>query len=457
MSGKPKNPIYARNKNVLVIGGSGSGKTRFFVKPNLMQMHSSYVITDPKGSILIECGKLLQENKYKIKIINTINFKKSMRYNPFTYVHTEKDVLKLVTILMENTRGENTKGGEDFWEKAEALYYQALIAYICFEAPEEEKNINTLLELVNASETREDDENFKNAVDLLFEALEQEKPNHFAIRQYKKYKLAAGKTAKSILISCGARLAPFDIEEVKDLMSYDELQLDTLGDEKTALFAIISDTDKTFNFIVAMIYSQLFNLLCEKADDKYGGRLPIHVRCLLDEFANIGKIPMFEHLISTIRSREISVNIVLQSQAQLKSVYKDNTDTIIDNCDSYLFLGGRGKETLKDLSEMLGKETIDTYNTGDSRGTQTSYNTNYQKLGKELMSFDELATMEGGKCILQLRGIRPFFSNKYDITKHPNYKLTSDFNKKNEFSIENYLSHRLTVKQNDVFETYEIK
>lgn len=456
MNGKPKSPTYARNKNVLVIGGSGSGKTRFFVKPNLMQCHSSYVVTDPKGSILIECGKLLEKEKYKIKVFNTINFKKSMHYNPFAYVKTEKDVLKLVTILIENTKGENTKGGEDFWEKAEALYYQALIAYICFEAPEEEKNISTLLELVNASEVREDDENFKNAVDLMFEELEKEQPGHFAVRQYKKYKLAAGKTAKSILISCGARLAPFDIAEVRELMNYDELELDTLGDKKTALFAIISDTDKTFSFLVAMIYSQLFNLLCEKADDEYGGRLPVHVRCLLDEFANIGKIPSFEHLISTIRSREISVNIVLQSQAQLKSVYKDSTDTIIDNCDSYLFLGGRGKTTLKDLSETLGKETIDTFNTGDSRGSQRSYNLNYQKLGKELMTLDELATMDGNKCVYQLRGIRPFFSNKYDITKHPHYKYLSDFNKKNEFSIEKYLSRKLVLKANDTFETYEI-
>lgn len=455
MNGKPKNPANARNKNVLVIGGSGSGKTRFFVKPNLMQCHSSYIITDPKGSILLECGKLLKEKGYSVKVLNTINFKKSMHYNPFAYVHTEKDVLKLVTTLIENTKGENTKNGEDFWEKAEALYYQALIAFICFEAPEEEKNIATLLEFVNASEVREDDENFKNAVDMMFDTLEQENPNHFAVRQYKKYKLAAGKTAKSILISCGARLAPFDIEEVRELMAYDELSLDTIGDQKTALFAIISDTDKTFNFIVAMLYSQMFNLLCEKADDKYGGRLPVHVRCLLDEFANIGKIPMFEHLISTIRSREISVDIVLQSKAQLKSVYKDNTDTIIDNCDSYLFLGGRGKETLKDLTEMLGKETIDTYNTGDTRGTQRSYNLNYQKLGKELMSIDEIAVMDGSKCILQLRGVRPFLSNKYDITKHPNYKKTSDFDKKNILEIESLLSHKLKLKANDTFETYE--
>ena len=457
LNGRPKNPSNARNKNVLVIGGSGSGKTRFYIKPNLMQCHSSYIVTDPKGSILIECGKLLQRNGYRIKVLNTINFAKSMHYNPFAYVHTEKDVLKLVTILMENTKGENTSGGEDFWQKAEALYYQALIGFICFEAPEEEKNIATLLELVNASEVREEDESFQNAVDMLFHALEQENPEHFAVKQYHKYKLAAGKTAKSILISCGARLAPFDIKAVRDLMAYDDLELDMLGNRKTALFAIISDTDKTFSFIVAMLYSQMFNLLCEKADDKYGGRLPIHVRCLLDEFANCGKIPMFEQLISTIRSREISVSIVLQSKAQLKAIYKDNTDTIIDNCDSYLFLGGRGKETLKDISDMLGKETIETFNTGDTRGTQRSYNLNYQKLGRELMSMDEIAVMDGSKCILQLRGVRPFLSNKFDITKHPNYKYISDANKKNELKIENLLSNHMRLKQNDVCQCYEIK
>lgn len=457
LNGRPKNPANARNKNVLVIGGSGSGKTRFYVKPNIMQMHSSYIITDPKGSLINEVGKLLKENNYEMKVFNTINFSKSMHYNPLAYVHTEQDVLKLVTILMENTKGDNTSGGEDFWQKAEALYYQALIAYICFEAPEEEKNFATLLELLNASEVREDDENFVNAVDMLFEELKEENPNHFAVKQYTTYKLSAGKTAKSILISCGARLAPFNISEIRNLTAFDELELDTIGDKKTALFAIISDTDKTFSFLVAMLYSQMFNLLCEKADDKCGGRLPVHVRCIFDEFANCGKIPMFENLISTIRSREISVSIILQSKAQLKSVYKDNTDTIIDNCDSYLFLGGRGKETLKDITDMLGKETVDTYNTGDTRGTQRSYNLNYQKLGKELMSLDEIATMDGNKCILQLRGIRPFFSNKYDITKHSHYKYTSDFNKKNELKIEKLLSAHLDLKANDVYQCYEIE
>ncbi len=409
MSGRPKQPKYARNKNILVIGGSGSGKTRFFVKPNLMQMHSSYVVTDPKGTVLVECGKMLKRGKYKIKVLNTINFAKSMHYNPFAYLRSEKDILKLVNTIIVNTKGEGQQSGEDFWVKAEKLYYTALIAYIWYEAPEEEQNFAMLIDLIDASEAREDDENFKNAVDLLFEELEAENPNHFAVRQYKKYKLAAGKTAKSILISCGARLAPFDIKELRDLMEYDELELDTLGEQKTALFVIISDTDATFNFVVSIMYSQLFNLLCDKADDVYNGRLPVHVRCLLDEFSNIGQIPQFEKLIATIRSREISASIILQSKSQLKAIYKDNADTIEGNCDTTLFLGGKEKTTLKEMAEILGKETIDLYNTSDTRGTSQSYGLNYQKTGKELMSQDEIAVMDGGKCIMQLRGVRPFF------------------------------------------------
>ena len=416
MSGRPKQPKYARNKNILVIGGSGSGKTRFFVKPNLMQMHSSYVVTDPKGTVLVECGKMLKRGKYKIKVLNTINFAKSMHYNPFAYLRSEKDILKLVNTIIVNTKGEGQQSGEDFWIKAEKLYYTALIAYIWYEAPEEEQNFAMLIDLIDASEAREDDENFKNAVDLLFEELEAENPNHFAVRQYKKYKLAAGKTAKSILISCGARLAPFDIKELRDLMEYDELELDTLGEQKTALFVIISDTDATFNFVVSIMYSQLFNLLCDKADDVYNGRLPVHVRCLLDEFSNIGQIPQFEKLIATIRSREISASIILQSKSQLKAIYKDNADTIEGNCDTTLFLGGKEKTTLKEMAEILGKETIDLYNTSDTRGTSQSYGLNYQKTGKELMSQDEIAVMDGGKCIMQLRGVRPFFSDKFDIT-----------------------------------------
>ena len=452
MSGRPKEPKYARNKNILVIGGSGSGKTRFFVKPNLMQMHSSYVVTDPKGTVLVECGKMLKKGKYKIKVLNTINFAKSMHYNPFAYIRSEKDILKLVNTIIVNTKGEGQQSGEDFWVKAEKLYYTALIAYIWYEAPEEEQNFAMLIDMIDASEAREDDENFKNAVDLLFEELETEKPNHFAVRQYKKYKLAAGKTAKSILISCGARLAPFDIKELRDLTSYDELELDTLGEKKTALFVIISDTDATFNFIVSIMYSQLFNLLCDKADDVYNGRLPIHVRCLLDEFANIGQIPQFEKLIATIRSREISASIILQSKSQLKALYKDNASTIEGNCDTTLFLGGKEKDTLKDLAEILGKETIDLYNTSDTRGTSQSYGLNYQKTGKELMSQDEIAVMDGSKCIMQLRGVRPFFSDKFDITKHKQYPLLSDYDKKNEFDIEKYVKNRnrLRFKRNDV-------
>ncbi len=418
MNSRPKNPKYARNKNVLVIGGSGSGKTRFFIKPNLMQMHSSYVVTDPKGTLIIECGKMLERNNYSIKVLNTINFKKSMKYNPFAYLRSEKDILKLVQTIIANTKGEGEKSTEDFWVKAEKLYYTALIGYIYYEAPKEEQNFTTLLAMIDASEVREEDENFKNAVDYMFEALEKEKPNHFAVKQYKKYKLAAGKTAKSILISCGARLAPFDIEELRNLMSEDELELDMLGDRKTALFVIISDTDDTFNFVVAMMYSQLFNLLCDRADDVYGGRLPIHVRCLLDEFSNIGQIPKFEKLIATIRSREISACIVLQAQSQLKANYRDHADTISGNCDSTLFLGGKEKTTLKELSETLGKETIDLYNTSETRSNQNSYGLNYQKTGKDLMSQDEITVMDGGKCILQLRGVRPFLSDKFDITKH---------------------------------------
>lgn len=452
MSGRPKEPKYARNKNILVIGGSGSGKTRFFVKPNLMQMHSSYVVTDPKGTVLVECGKMLKKGKYKIKVLNTINFAKSMHYNPFAYIRSEKDILKLVNTIIVNTKGEGQQSGEDFWVKAEKLYYTALIAYIWYEAPEEEQNFAMLIDMIDASEAREDDENFKNAVDLLFEELEADKPNHFAVRQYKKYKLAAGKTAKSILISCGARLAPFDIKELRDLTSYDELELDTLGEKKTALFVIISDTDATFNFIVSIMYSQLFNLLCDKADDVYNGRLPIHVRCLLDKFANIGQIPQFEKLIATIRSREISASIILQSKSQLKALYKDNASTIEGNCDTTLFLGGKEKDTLKDLAEILGKETIDLYNTSDTRGTSQSYGLNYQKTGKELMSQDEIAVMDGSKCIMQLRGVRPFFSDKFDITKHKQYPLLSDYDKKNEFDIEKYVKNRnrLHFKRDDV-------
>ena len=441
MSGRPKQPKYARNKNILVIGGSGSGKTRFFVKPNLMQMHSSYVVTDPKGTVLVECGKMLKRGKYKIKVLNTINFAKSMHYNPFAYLRSEKDILKLVNTIIVNTKGEGQQSGEDFWIKAEKLYYTALIAYIWYEAPEEEQNFAMLIDLIDASEAREDDENFKNAVDLLFEELEAENPNHFAVRQYKKYKLAAGKTAKSILISCGARLAPFDIKELRDLMKYDELELDTLGEQKTALFVIISDTDATFNFVVSIMYSQLFNLLCDKADDVYNGRLPVHVRCLLDEFSNIGQIPQFEKLIATIRSREISASIILQSKSQLKAIYKDNADTIEGNCDTTLFLGGKEKTTLKEMAEILGKETIDLYNTSDTRGTSQSYGLNYQKTGKELMSQDEIAVMDGGKCIMQLRGVRPFFSDKFDITKHDRYKELSDYDPKNAFDIEDYVKH----------------
>lgn len=446
MNNRPKNPKYARNKNVLVIGGSGSGKTRFFVKPNLMQMHSSYVVTDPKGTLVLECGKMLERNGYEIKILNTINFKKSMRYNPFAYLKSEKDILKLVQTIIANTKGEGEKSTEDFWVKAEKLYYTALIGYIWYEAPKEEQNFTTLLAMIDASEVREEDENFKNAVDYMFEALEKEKPNHFAVKQYKKYKLAAGKTAKSILISCGARLAPFDIQELRDLMKEDELELDTLGEKKTALFVIISDTDDTFNFVVSIMYSQLFNLLCDKADDEYGGRLPIHVRCLLDEFANIGLIPKFEKLIATIRSREISACIILQAQSQLKSIYKDNADTIVGNCDSTLFLGGKERTTLKELSESLGKETIDLYNTSETRSNQKSFGLNYQKTGKELMSQDEITVMDGGKCIYQLRGVRPFLSYKFDITKHKNYKLLEDYDKRNIFDIEKYLQRKDEVK-----------
>ena len=456
MSSRPKNPKYARNKNILVVGGSGSGKTRFFVKPNIMQLHSSYCITDPKGTLLVECGNLLAKAKYQIKVLNLINFKKSMHYNPFMYIHSEKDILKLVNTIIANTKGEGDKSGEDFWVKAEKLYYQALIGYIWYEAPEDEMNFSTLLEMINASEAREDDENFKNAVDLMFDELAQREPDHFAVRQYAKYKLAAGKTAKSILISCGARLAPFDIRELRNLMSYDELELDLLGDRKTALFIIIPDTDDTFNFVASIMYTQLFNLLCDRADDVYGGRLPVHVRCLLDEFANIGQIPKFDKLIATIRSREISASIILQSQSQLKAIYKDNADTIIGNCDTTLFLGGKETTTLKEMSEMLGKETIDLYNTSDTRGTNRSYGLNYQKTGKELMTKDELAVMDGGKCIMQLRGVRPFFSNKYDITKHKRYKYLSDYDSKLAFDIEKYMSRKLVLKKDDPIEVVDI-
>ena len=476
LNGRPKNPANARNKNVLVVGGSGSGKTRFFIKPNLMQMHSSYVVTDPKGTVLVECGKMLQRGTpkldkdgkpvrnekgkiiyepYKIRVFNTINFQKSMHFNPFAYIHSEKDILKIVTTLIANTKGEG-KAGDDFWVKAETLLYCALIGYIHYEAPVEEQNFSTLIEFINAMEVREDDEEFKNPVDLMFDALESEKPNHFAVRQYKKYKLAAGKTAKSILISCGARLAVFDIAELREVTSYDELELDTLGDRKTALFLIMSDTDDSFNFLISMCYTQLFNLLCEKADDVYGGRLPVHVRCLIDECANIGQIPKLEKLVATIRSREISACLVLQAQSQLKAIYKDNADTIIGNMDTSIFLGGKEPTTLKELAAVLGKETIDTYNTGESRGRETSHSLNYQKLGKELMSQDELAVMDGGKCILQLRGVRPFLSDKYDITKHPNFKYTADADDKNAFDIEAFLSARLKLKPNEVCDVYEV-
>ena len=460
MNNRPADPKTARNKNVLIIGGSGSGKTRFWLKPNLMQCTSkkypvSFVVTDPKGSIVTECGKMLLHFGYRLKIMNTINFKKSMHYNPFAYIHSEKEILKLVTVLIANTKGEG-KAGDDFWVKAETLLYTALIGYIHYEAPVEEQNFSTLIEFINAMEVREDDEEFQNAVDLMFADLEKENPQHFAVRQYKKYKLAAGKTAKSILISCGARLAPFDIQELRDLTAYDELELDTLGDRKTALFLIMSDTDDTFNFLISMCYTQLFNLLCEKADDVYGGRLPVHVRCLIDEAANIGQIPRLEKLVATIRSREVSCCLVLQAQSQLKALYKDNADTIIGNMDTSIFLGGKEPTTLKELSTALGKETIDTYNTGESRGREVSHSLNYQKLGKDLMSQDELAVMDGGKCILQLRGVRPFLSEKYDITKHPNYKYTSDFDKRNELDIERFLSHRLKLKLDDAFEVYEV-
>ena len=454
MNSRPKQPKYARNKNILVIGGSGSGKTRFFVKPNLMQMHSSYVVTDPKGSIAVECGKLMLRNGYKVKIFNSINFKKSHHYNPFAYIHSEKDILKLVTTLIANTKGDG-KSGDDFWQKAETLLYTALIGYIHYEAPEEEQNFATLIEFINAMEVREDDETFENNVDLAFKELASREPNHFAVRQYKKYKLAAGKTAKSINISCGARLAPFDIQELREITMYDELELDTLGDRKTALFLIMSDTDSTFNFLISMIYSQLFNLLCEKADDVYGGRLPVHVRCLIDECANIGQIPNLEKLMATIRSREISACLVLQAQSQLKALYKDNADTIIGNCDSSIFLGGKEPGTLKELNQALGKETIDTFNTGESRGREVSHSLNYQKLGKDLATIDELAVLDGGKCILQLRGVRPFLSDKYDITRHPNYKYLSDANPRNAFDIEKYLSTRLVPKADEVYEVFD--
>ena len=454
MSNRPKDPKTARNKNVLVVGGSGSGKTRFFIKPNLMQLHSSYVVTDPKGSIAVECGKLMLRNGYKVKIFNSINFKKSHHYNPFAYIHSEKDILKLVTTLIANTKGDG-KSGDDFWQKAETLLYTALIGYIHYEAPEEEQNFATLIEFINAMEVREDDETFENNVDLAFKELASREPNHFAVRQYKKYKLAAGKTAKSINISCGARLAPFDIQELREITMYDELELDTIGDRKTALFLIMSDTDSTFNFLISMIYSQLFNLLCEKADDVYGGRLPVHVRCLIDECANIGQIPNLEKLMATIRSREISACLVLQAQSQLKALYKDNADTIIGNCDSSIFLGGKEPGTLKELNQALGKETIDTFNTGESRGREVSHSLNYQKLGKDLATIDELAVLDGGKCILQLRGVRPFLSDKYDITKHPNYKYLSDANPRNAFDIEKYLSTRLVPKADEVYEVFD--
>ena len=450
MSNRPPDPKNARNKNVLVVGGSGSGKTRFWLKPNLLQCHSSYVVTDPKGSIVVECGNALLKNGYKVRILNTINFKKSMHYNPFAYVHSEKDILKLVTTLMTNTKGEGS-GGDPFWEKSERLLLTALIAYLHYEAPEEEQNFATLLEMLNTMQVLEDDEEYQNPVDLLFEELAKKKPNSFAGRQYKLYKLAAGKTAKSILISCGARLAPFDIQELRDLTMYDELQLDTLGDKKTALFLIMSDTDSTFNFLISMVYTQLFNLLCDKADDVYGGKLPIHVRCLIDECANIGQIPNLEKLVATIRSREISACLVLQARSQLKAIYKDNADTIVGNMDSQIFLGGSEPTTLKDLSEMLGKETIDAFNTSDTRGNSPSYGTTFQKMGHELLSRDELAVLDGGKCILQLRGVRPFLSDKYDLTRHPNYELTSDYDPKNTFDIEKYLNRKEKINPNDEF------
>mgnify|MGYP000277827753 CR=1 FL=1 len=457
MSSRPKEPKYARNKNILVIGGSGSGKTRFFVKPNLLQCHSSYVVTDPKGTILNEVGALLERKGYRIKSLNLINFKKSMRYNPLAYIRSEKDILKLVNALILNTKGEGEKSSEDFWVKAERLYYSALIGYIWYEAEPEEKNFLTLLELINASEAREDDEEFQSPVDILFSKLEKEHPNHFAVKQYRKFKLAAGKTLKSILISCGARLAPFDIKELRDIMTEDELELDTMGDRKTALFLIMSDTDTTFNFVIAMLQSQLFNLLCDKADDLYNGRLPVHVRCLLDEFANIGQIPNFDKLIATIRSREISASIILQSQSQLKTIYKDAADTIVGNCDVTLFLGGKEKSTLKEISELLGKETIDSLSQSENRGAQTSHGLSYQKLGKELMTQDEIAVMDGGKCILQLRGVRPFFSDKYDLTKHPRYKYLSDADKKNVFDVERYMKRRpAIVKPDEPFDMYEL-
>ena len=460
MNNRPKDPKTARNKNVLVIGGSGSGKTRFWLKPNLMQCNSekypcSFVVTDPKGSVVVECGKMLRRFGYRIKIFNTINFKKSMHYNPFAYIHSEKDILKLVTCLISNTKGDG-KTGDEFWQKAETLLYCALIGYIHYEAPVEEQNFATLIEMLNSMEVREDDEEFENAVDLMFKELAKEKPDHFAVRQYAKYRLAAGKTLKSILVSCGARLAPFDIEELREVTAYDELELDTLGDRKTALFLIMSDTDASFNFLISMIYSQLFNLLCEKADDVYGGRLPVHVRCLIDEAANIGQIPQLEKLVATIRSREISACLILQAQSQLKALYKDNADTIIGNMDSRLFLGGSEPTTLKELSTALGKETIDTFNTGESRGRETSHSLNYQKLGKELASVDELAVLDGGKCILQLRGVRPFLSEKYDITKHPNYKYLSDADRRNTFDIEKFLSTKLKVKPEETYDVYEV-
>ena len=459
MNSRPKDPKTARNKNVLIVGGSGSGKTRFWLKPNLLQCTSktyptSFVVTDPKGDIVVSCGHVLQKNGYQIKILNSLNFKKSMHYNPFAYIHSEKDILKLVTTLIANTKGEG-KAGDDFWQKAETLLYTALIGYIHYEAPVEEQNFSTLIEFINAMEVREDDEDFKNPVDLMFEELKKRKPDHFAVRQYAKFKLSAGKTAKSILISCGARLAPFDIQELRELTAYDELQLDTLGDRKTALFIIMSDTDDTFNFLISMCYTQLFNLLCEKADDVYGGRLPVHVRCLIDEAANIGQIPRLEKLVATIRSREISCCLVLQAQSQLKALYKDSADTIIGNMDCSIFLGGKEPGTLKELAAALGKETIDSYNTGESRGREVSHSLNYQKLGKELMSVDELAVLDGGKCILQLRGVRPFLSNKYDLTKHPLYRYTADYDKKYAFDIERFLSHRLKLKPDDAVEVYQ--
>ncbi len=455
MNSRPADPKYARNKNVLVVGGSGSGKTRFFIKPNILQMNGSYVVTDPKGQIVCEVGKVLADNRYRVKIFNTINFHKSMHYNPFAYIHDEKDILKLVTTLIANTKGEG-KANDEFWEKAERLLYTALIGYIHYEAPEEEQNFTTLLEMINAMEVREDDEDFKNPVDLMFDELEKRVPEHFAVRQYAKYKLAAGKTAKSILVSCGARLAPFDIKELREITAYDELGLDTLGDRRTALFLIMSDTDATFNFLISMIYTQLFNLLCEKADDVYNGRLPVHVRCLIDEMANIGQIPNLEKLMATIRSREISAALVLQAKSQLKSIYKDNADTIIGNCDSQIFLGGSEQTTLKDLNTTLGKETIDMYNTGETRGTSQSYNMNYQKLGHDLMSIDELAVMDGSKCIVQIRGVRPFLSDKYDLTSHPMYKFTSDADKRNRFDIEKFLDHKLILKPDDKYEVIEM-